>query len=44
MSLERLFRPFVENGVHFLEKKIFWNIYDHKEDTLGIILSQILGL
>ena len=41
------FWPFVKNGGlldHNFEKIIFWNIFDHKEDTLGIILSPILGL
>ena len=44
---ERRFWPFVKNEDHLdpnFGKIIFGNIFDHKEDTLGIILSQISGL
>ena len=42
------FWPFVKKGGHLdpgLEKKLFsGNIFDHKEDTLVIVLSPISGL
>ena len=45
---EHLFLLFVKNGDHLdpiIEKKnIPGNIFDHEEDTLGIILSPFLGL
>ena len=45
--MERLFWPFVENGAPLdpnFGKKNSRNVFDHKEDTLWIILSPILGL
>ena len=45
--LERLFQPFVKNGGLLgpnFGKIIVGNIFDHKEDTLEIILSPISGL
>ena len=44
---ERLFWPFVKKGDHLdpnFGKIISGNIFDHEEDTLGTILSQISGL
>ena len=44
---ERLFWPFVKKGDHLdpkFGKIISGNIFDHEEDTLGIILSPISGL
>ena len=41
------FWPFVKKGDHLgpnFGKIISGNIFDHKEDTLGIILSPISGL
>ena len=41
------FLPFVKNGGILdsnFGKRISGNIFDHKEDTLGIILSAISGL
>ena len=45
--LEPPFWPFVKKGDHLdpdFEKIISGNIFNHKEDTLGIILSPISGL
>ena len=44
---ELLFRPFVKNGGlldRIFEKIIFGNIFDHKEDNLGIVLWPISDL
>ena len=44
---ERLFWPIVKNGGNLdpnFGKRISGNIFDHKEDTLGMILSPISGL
>ena len=41
------FWPFVKKGDHLdpdFGKNNFWNIFNHKEDTLGNILSPVSGL
>ena len=43
LGLKRLFGPFVKNGV-FLDPNLEKIFFDHKEDTLGIILSRISGV